>query len=143
MEWKTAKLTTVHKKDDETVRGNYHPLSILSVPSKILELCVNDAIVDHVLNSNHLVTDNQWAYRKGYSTVLLLVYLTETWRHAIDAGYLVDVAFIDFKKAFDCVDHGILLNKVRYQFEIRLLIKLVDKLPYIQVTVHGLKWTKI
>ena len=36
LEWKTAKLTTVHKKDDKTDRGNYRPLSILSVPSKIL-----------------------------------------------------------------------------------------------------------
>ena len=118
-EWKTAKLTTVHKKDDETDRGNYRPLSILSVPSKILESCVNDAIVDHVLNSNRLVTDNQWAYRKGYSTELLLVHLTETWRDAIDSGLVVGAAFIDFKKAFDCVDHDILLNKPQCQFGIR------------------------
>ena len=74
LEWKTAKLTTVHKRDDEMDRGNYRPLSILSESSKILESCVNDEIVDHVLNFNYLVIDNQWAYRKGYSTELLLVY---------------------------------------------------------------------
>ena len=55
-EWKTAKLTAVYKKDDETDRGNYRPLSILSVPSKIMESCINDIIVDHVFNANHLVT---------------------------------------------------------------------------------------
>ena len=98
---KTAKLTIVHKKDDETVRGNYRPLSILGIPSKILESCVNDTIIDHVLNFNRLVTDNQWAYRKGYSTELLLVHLTETWRDAIDSGLVVGAAFVDFKKAFD------------------------------------------
>lgn len=65
LEWKTAKLTTVHTKDDETDRGNYRPLCLLSVPSKILESCVNDAIVDHVFNYR-LVTDNQCAYRKGF-----------------------------------------------------------------------------
>ena len=119
LQWKTAKLTTIHKKDDATDRGNYRALSILSVPSKILESCFNDVIVDHVLNSNRLVTDNQWAYRKGYSTELLLVHLTETWRHSIDTGYVVGVAFMDFKKAFDCVDHGILRNKLRCQFGMR------------------------
>ena len=50
-EWKTAKLTAVYKKDDDTDRGNYRPLSILSVPSKIMESCINDIIVDHVFNA--------------------------------------------------------------------------------------------
>ena len=72
-----------------------------------------------MLNFNHLVTDNQWAYRKGYSTKLLLVHLTETWRHAIVSGLVVGAAFIDFKKGFDCVDHDILLNKLQCQFGIR------------------------
>ena len=46
-----------------------------------------------VLNLNRPVTDNQWTYRKGYSTDLLLVHLTEIWRHAVDTGYVVGVAF--------------------------------------------------
>ena len=119
LKWKTAKLTIEYKIDDETGRGNYRPLSIVSVPSKILESCVNDTIVDHVFNVNRLVTDNQWAFRKGYKTELLLVNLTETWRHSVDTGYVVGVALIDFKKAFDCVDHSILLNKPRCQFGIQ------------------------
>lgn len=90
-----------HKKEDETNRGNYLPLSILSVLSKIRESCGNYEIIDHVLNVNRLVIDNQWVYRKGYSTELLLVYLTETWRNAIDSGLVVGAAFVDFEKAFD------------------------------------------
>ena len=61
---------------------------------------------------------------------------------AIDAGYVVGVAFIDFKKAFDCVDHGILLNMLRCQCGIRgsLLNWLTS---YLTSGSHGVKWTKI
>lgn len=74
LEKKTGEPLTVHKKDDKMDRGNYCPLSILSLPSKILESCLNDMIVDHVLSFNYLVRENQWAYHKGYLTELLLVH---------------------------------------------------------------------
>ncbi|KAL9964377.1 hypothetical protein ACROYT_G028008 [Oculina patagonica] len=97
-DWKIARLNPVFKKDDETEIGNYRPISLLSVPSKILESCVSDALVKHVLLDNRLLTNNQWAYvyRKGYSTELLLAHLTETWRRAIDSKKVVGVVFIDF-----------------------------------------------
>ena len=47
-DWKMSRLTPVHKKDDPTEIGNYRPLSLLSVLSKILESCVADSIVSHV-----------------------------------------------------------------------------------------------
>ena len=102
--WKVARLTPVFKKGDPTVMSNYRPLSLLSVPSKILESCVADMIAKHVFSENEaLVTDNQWAYRKGRSTELLLIHLTETWRRAIDNKLVVGAVFIDFQKAFDWV----------------------------------------
>ena len=62
--WKTARLTPIFKKEDETYRENYRPVSILSVPSKILESEVNDTIVDHVYQHNNLISDEQWADRR-------------------------------------------------------------------------------
>jgi len=95
---------------------------LLSVPSKILESVVNDTIVRHVYKANNLVTDKQWAYRAGVSTELLLTQLTETWRKAVDAGLVVAVALIDFKKAFDSVSHTILEMKLERDFGISGLI---------------------
>ena len=116
--WKTARLSPIFKKDDETVCGNYRPVSLLSVPSKILEAEINDRLVQHVFKNNQLITDKQWAYRRGFSTELLLVHLTEIWRMAVDSDNVVAVAFVDFKKAFDSVSHEILLRKLEINFGI-------------------------
>ena len=114
--WKIAKLTPIFKKDDATEIGNYRPISLLSIPSKILESEVNDSLVDHVFKEHRLASDRQLAYRQRYSTKLLLVHLTETWRKAVDSGLRVAVAFVDFRKAFDSVSHQVLLGKLRTNF---------------------------
>ena len=92
---------------------------MLSVPSKILESCVTDSIVDHVFTRNQLVTEYQWAYRKGHSTDLLSAHLTETWRRALDSNLVVGVLFIDFQKAFDSISHKILICKLEHNYGIK------------------------
>ena len=111
--WKLARLSPIFKEDDELEKGNYRPVSLLSIPSKILESCISDTVVSHVFRENDcLVTDHQWAFRKGYSTKLLLTHLTETRRHALDANRVVGVVFVDFQKAFDSVSHSTLITKL-------------------------------
>lgn len=114
--WKQARITPIFKKDEETDRGNYRPVSLLSIPSKILESEANDRLVNHTFKENKLVSDRQWAYRTGFSTELLLLHLTEVWRKAVDTGMVVAVAFIDFRKAFDSVNHTILDTKLQREF---------------------------
>ena len=128
-DWKKARLILVYKKNDEADMNNYTPISLLSVPSKIMDSCVSNAVIRHVFQNN-LVTDRQWAYRQGHSTEALLVNLSEIWRTAIDANKVVAVAFADFKKAFDCVSHAILLHKLNSQFGVQgsLLSWLTDYL---------------
>ena len=102
-DWKVARLNLIFKEQDESDFGSYRPLSMLRVPNKILESCVTDSIVDHVFTRNQLVTEYQWAYRKGHSTDLLLAYLTKIWRRALDSNLVVGALFIDFQKAFDSI----------------------------------------
>ena len=113
---KLSRVSPIFKKDDSTNPGNYRPISLLSVPSKLLEAEINDAIINNVTKNN--LTPNQWAYRKAHSTELLLIHLTEKWRRFVDGGLTVAIAFVDFRKAFDCVPHLRLLEKLNRQFGI-------------------------
>ena len=103
----------------------------------ILESCISDTVLKHVTECE-LLTERQWAYRKGHSTQLFLAHLTESWRQAVDNNFVVAIAFIDFRKAFDCVSQRTLLHKLKmkYGIEGNLLSWLTDYLNHrTQVTV--------
>ena len=114
--WKITRLTPIFKKGEESDVENYRPVSILSVPSKMLESQVNSAIVDNVFKKNKFVSDRQLAYRKGLSTETMLIHLTEKWRNLIDSNMKIAVAFIDLKKAFDSFSHTIMERKLECDF---------------------------
>ena len=72
------------------------------------DLC--SAIDDHRITIPNI---RQWGYKKGLSTELLLVYLTEKWKMEMDRGKFVGIILIDFRKAFDTVDHSIMQLKLQ------------------------------
>ena len=82
-QWKIARVSAAFKKGREEDRTCYRPLSMLSIPSKLMESCVASNITNHVVTQN-LLDDRQWAYRKGKSTEQLLIHLTERWREAVE-----------------------------------------------------------
>ena len=110
--WKTGRVTPAYKKGEKFYKENYRPLTMLNLNSKILESIVCDSIDKH-LSSTGILHPNQWGFKKGISTESLLLYLTETWKKAIDSGYKIGVIFVDFKKAFDTVDHQVLKYKLQ------------------------------
>ena len=67
---------------------------------------------DHI-ESNDALTTNQWDFRKGRSTEGLLLHMTETWKQALDEGLIVGILQIDFRKAFDTINHKILEKKLQ------------------------------
>ncbi|KAL9972248.1 hypothetical protein ACROYT_G018519 [Oculina patagonica] len=109
-QWKIGKVKVLWKSGNKEDCSNYRPITLLSIPSKITESVICDNIDSHlktVLQKNH------WGYRKGVSTESLLLYLSETWKINIDCGKVIGVIFIDFRKAFDSVDHDILFYKMQ------------------------------
>ena len=94
-QWKIARVSAAFKKGREEDRTCYRPLSMLSIPSKLMESCVTSNITNHVVTQN-LLDNRQWAYRKGKSTAQLLIHLTERWREAVERRLFVGILFVDF-----------------------------------------------
>ena len=110
--WKKARVLTAFRKGVQSEISNYRPLSMLSIPGKLLESQACKIIDDH-LDAHGLLSDKQWGFRKGRSAEGLLMRLTENWKREIDDGKIVGVVFIDFKKAFDTVPHQVLSYKLQ------------------------------
>jgi len=98
--WKIAKVNTIFKKGNPADVSNYRPISLLSIPSKLLESQIYN-IIDTHLNSFGIKSGKQWEFSKGLSTEGMLTAMTEGWKTAIDNGLTVGAVFIDFQKAFD------------------------------------------
>ena len=109
--WKVAKIIPIHKKGDKLDFNNYRPISILPCASKIMERVVQKQLLQY-LKSHSLLSRNQSGFRPKHSTLTALATVTDDWFHSIDKGEYTGTIFVDLQKAFDMVDHLILLSKL-------------------------------
>ena len=109
---KLRNVIPIHKKGDKLVCNNYRPISLLC-NSKIFEKCLHTCLTNF-LQINKLLFSHQFGFRNGYSTNHALTSLSEMIRKALDEDKFACGVFIDLQKAFDTVDHGILLSKLNH-----------------------------
>ena len=103
---------SIYKKNEKTSPGNYRPVSVLSIVSKVLERVAYNQL-EKYLNSNNLIYNLQSGFRPGFSTDTCLIFLTDLIRKELDKGNYTGMVLIDLQKAFDTVDHTILLQKLK------------------------------
>ena len=111
-EWKQAKVTPIFKSGDKTDVGNYRPISVLPIVSKIIERAVHDQLYVYLSNAG-LLSNAQSGFRKNHSTSTILLDVQDYILKNMDDGYVTGVIFLDLKKAFDTVNHDILIKKLK------------------------------
>ena len=110
---KIAKISPIYKKGDRHITDNYRPISLLPVISKVLEKVVFLQVYDYFVE-NKLLYDSQYGFRKLHSTEYAALEFTDKIITNLDEGKLPLAIFLDLSKAFDTIDHSILIHKLRY-----------------------------
>ena len=111
--WKLPSVVPVFKNHGERSNaGNYRPISLLPVISKVFEILINSSIIKH-LDSNNLLSDHQYGFRSSRSTADLLTVITERIHQTLDSSGESRAIALDISKAFDRVWHAGLLHKLK------------------------------
>ena len=108
---KISKVIPVYKKGVAEDPCNYRPISLLSIFEKILEKLMYNRMYDF-LNKHEILYKYQFGFRKNHSTVLALVEMIDNLYNNIDNNNVTVGVYLDLQKAFDTVDHNILLYKL-------------------------------
>ena len=108
---KTASIIPLYKGGAKNEPTNYRPISLLPLFAKIFEKVIKHRITIF-LDDNNLITDNQFGFRKFHSTELAVVDIQNTLLRNLDNNKLTCTIFLDLAKAFDSVDHAILIKKL-------------------------------
>ena len=112
-ELKFAKVIPLFKKDDPKLLKNYRPISLLPTTSNVIEKIIFTQLSTY-FNENKLIFDNQYGFRPKHSTEYAALEIVDRIITDMDKKEVPINIFLDLSKAFDTIDHTILLAKLRY-----------------------------
>ena len=110
-DWKQANISPIFKKGRKDLAENYRPVSLTSVVSKVFEHIIFSNVAKH-LERYSILTPKQHGFRSGHSCESQLICAIDDWSRILDKKSHVDIAILDFSKAFDTVPHQRLKNKL-------------------------------
>jgi len=111
-DWKEANITPIFKKGSKSEPANYRPVSLTSLPCKVMERMVRDVIMNQLLERN-LLNRNQHGFMPGKSCTTNLLETLDKITESLNNNNLVIMILLDLAKAFDTVPHNQLISKLR------------------------------
>ena len=119
---KHADVIPVHKKEIKSDKVNYSPVSILPILPKIYEKLMHQQLYEHF---NSILSPKQCGFHKGYSVQHCLMVMLEKFKESRDKGEEFGAFFTDLSKAFDCIDHNLLITKLSWYGVTPVSLKLI------------------
>ncbi|GAB0182615.1 mitochondrial enolase superfamily member 1 [Grus japonensis] len=110
-DWKKANVTPMYKKGLKEDPENYRPISLTSIPGKVMEQILLGAITSQM---KHMIGKSQHRFTKGKLCLTNLIAFYDKVTCSVDVGQAVDIVYLDFSKAFDTIPHSLLLQKLMH-----------------------------
>jgi len=111
-DWRKANVTPVFKKGKKEDPGNYRPVSLTSIPGKVMEQLILK-VINKQVEEKKVIRSSQHGFTKAKSCLTNLIPFYDGMTGWVDEGRAMDVVYMDFSKAFDTVSHNILPGKHR------------------------------